>query len=371
MKRKIRPLRILNKSNRNHINKSTLSEIIFARACCSIGIIIFHYFCHSNGKFKLLSKTANSEWGYMFVTSFYSISGTVLYYNYPKVESIKAFYFKRWKSIFPSYYVCFFYFFLKNVFFFRKVFYKEHWSRLFLTLLGIDGYFKYRIKSYSIIGEWFLGSIILIYLLYPFLSCLMNVNLLLLNFMLCFGYIIMYKTKFFIISKNDNLICGINSFYFGMIVIKGKDLFFKKQFFFISIILFIYFYYFKLFQFVLIRQIQGFCLYISLIHIGKYAMKTKLKIIFTEISKLSYNIFLFQHIIILDILGVRNPVEWHIHIILLLITILLTIICARVLYIVVKDITESIIFKKIESFFLKTNKHKKILKILNKKKIKL
>jgi hypothetical protein len=100
-------------------------------------------------------------------------------------------------------------------------------------------------------------------------------------------------------------------------------------------------------------------------------MKTKLKIIFTEISKLSYNIFLFQHIIIFDILGVRNPTEWHIHIILLLIAILLTIICARVLYLVVKDITESIIFKKIESFFLKTNKHKKKIKILNKNSKKL
>ena len=64
------------------ILKQYLSGIIFARACCSIGIVIFHFFAHSKGEYKLLLLTANSSWGFMFVTTFFSISGTVLYYNY-------------------------------------------------------------------------------------------------------------------------------------------------------------------------------------------------------------------------------------------------------------------------------------------------
>ena len=97
-------------------SKKKFLGIIFTRAFCSIGIIIFHYFCHSKGTFKLFYNTANSCWGYLFVISFYSISGTVLYYNYFKIISLETFYYKRWKSIFPSYYLCFIYFFIKNVY---------------------------------------------------------------------------------------------------------------------------------------------------------------------------------------------------------------------------------------------------------------
>lgn len=76
-------------------SRKSLLGIIFARSFCSIGIIIFYYFCHSKGTFKLFYLTANSNWGYLFVISFYSISGTVLYYNYSKIPSLKTFYFKR------------------------------------------------------------------------------------------------------------------------------------------------------------------------------------------------------------------------------------------------------------------------------------
>ena len=82
-------------------------------------------------------------------------------------------------------------------------------------------------------------------------------------------------------------------------------------------------------------------------------MKFRFKIIFIELGNLSYNIFLFQHFIIFDILGVRNPTEWYYHILLLCITILLTIICAKILFIVVNNIIQSKIFKKVESFFYK------------------
>ena len=57
----------MDKSKKISISRKGLPEIIFTRACCSLGIVIFHYFCHSNGNFKFLFKTANSNWGFMFV----------------------------------------------------------------------------------------------------------------------------------------------------------------------------------------------------------------------------------------------------------------------------------------------------------------
>lgn len=356
MEKNIYKFLISNKPNQKFKTKKVLQEIVFARSCCCVGIIIFHYFGQSNGKFKFFYLTAaNSSWGYMFVTSFFSMSGTVLYYNYPKINSFKIFYFKRWKAIFPSYYTCYFYFFLKNVFSKHKVFYNGHWSRLILSLFGMDGYLGYRFKNYYLIGEWFLGAIIFLYFLYPILSWLMNKNILLINFICCFGYFLMFQTEYFIISKTKNIITCINSFYFGMLIAKGYKFFLKKKIFFISFSLFIFFYLVKIKSFIIILQIQGFCLYILLINFGFYIMRTKYKFLFIEISKLSYNIFLFQRKIILDILGVWNPYEWYFHILLLLITVLLIIICAKVLYIVVKTIIDSKIFEKIESNFLNNN----------------
>lgn len=75
--------------------------------------IILSFFGKLNGNFKLLCQTTNATFGFILVASFFCISGTVLYYNYPKINSLKAFYFKRWKSIFPSFYIGFMYYYIQ------------------------------------------------------------------------------------------------------------------------------------------------------------------------------------------------------------------------------------------------------------------
>ena len=267
--------------HKNTNSRQRLSGIVFLRSCCSLGIIIYHYFCHSNGKFKLLYKTANSDWGFMFVTSFFCISGAVHYYNYRTVNSLKIFYFKRWKSIFPSYYLCFIYFYSKNVFQYKKLFFRGHWSRLILTIFGLDGYLRRIFKTYNLIGEWFVGSIIIIYFLYPLLSWLININILIINYIICVYYFFNYYTNNLKNLGKRNIFNCINSFYFGMITIKFHKLFFKnKKFFIISFIIFVLFYFIRISLIVPLFQIQGFSLYIILIYIGEYIMMYKIKYIF-------------------------------------------------------------------------------------------
>ena len=148
--------------------KTKLIMVDFARACSTIGIIIFHYFDNfKNSSYIFLYRTKNSHWGTMLVTVFFAISGMVLYHNYSYIHSFKSFYFKRWKSIFPAYYLCFLFFFTRNVIKMKKVFYKGNKISLLFTLFGMDGYFDYLMKTYYLIGQWFLGAIIIIYLLYP------------------------------------------------------------------------------------------------------------------------------------------------------------------------------------------------------------
>ncbi len=42
-----------------------------------------------------------------------------------------------------------------------------------LTIFGMDGYFFYKINDFYILGEWFLGCIILLYLCFPILRILL------------------------------------------------------------------------------------------------------------------------------------------------------------------------------------------------------
>ena len=129
----------------------------------------------------------------MFVTSFFCISGAVLYYNYPKIISLKSFYYKRWKSILLPYYICFLYFFSRNVFRFHKFFYQGDWPKIFLSMIGLDGYLAYKIKTYYLVGEWFLGAIIIIYAIYPILLFITNKsNIIINNIIISISYFFLF-----------------------------------------------------------------------------------------------------------------------------------------------------------------------------------
>ena len=336
--------------------KEKLPGIILARAFCCLGIVIFHYFCHSNGNFKFLFLTANSTFGFIFVTTFFNISGLVLYYNYPKVKSIKKFYYKRWKSILLPYYICFFYFFLKTAFNNHKLFYKGKWPKIFINLVGLDGYLSYKFETYYLIGEWFLGAIIIIYILYPLLILIItNCNIIINNIIICLFYFLMYKKNFLNYGESRHIITCIMSFYFGIETIRFKKFYLTNKItFIISLLIFIFLSIFRvrIYCYILIFQIQGFSLFIILYQIGQYAMKKNMNTIFNEISNMSYSIYLFHHQIINDVLSIHNPREWYYHIFLLSIVFLLTFICSKIHLLVVKSVYKSFIIKKLDSFFI-------------------
>ena len=138
-----------------------------------------------------------------------------------------------------------------------------------------------------------------------------------------------------------------------MISIRFKKLFFEnKMVLIISIFLLLFLCTFKINTFILVFQLQGFSLYIVLIQIGTFIMSlNKIKII-KQISRLSYGIYLFHHCIILDILGLNNPIEWYLHLSLLGITIILTIVCSSIHFMVVNSVINSSLFNRLDKLFL-------------------
>lgn len=216
----------------------------------------------------------------------------------------------------------------------------------------MDGYFLYKYSNYYIVGEWFLGAIIMLYLLYPFLVYVMNKKMFIIPIFLIMGYVSMYCTDLFEIMKFTNLITCMTSFYIGMIFIKFKDLFFKNKIsWMVSLLILVVMRFVKFPNFVFFHQIQGLSLLVVLVQLGNCVMMTRWKSFFTELSKMSFSIFLFQHVVILDMQGVFNPEKWYKILVILFATIVLTLICAKILLIVVNYLTNSKLFKILESKF--------------------
>ena len=336
-------------------------EIDFTRACSCIGIIITHYFSHAiKPQIKFLYISANSGYGFMYVTVFFSISGIALFNKYSKKFSLIQFFFRRWKSIFPPFYISYFFFFVKTILNCKnkKFIFKCHPLHFIFTVLGIDGYFSYKFCVFYLIGEWFLGAIIMIYILYPILIWKINklLYIIIIFISISCGYILIIFTKFFNIFFQRNLIVCITSFYFGIISLKYKKYFFENIYIGISSFLLLELLCFiKLFKNIIIFQIQGFSLFIFLIQVGKYIMNTKIKSFFIIISNHSFIIFLVHHQIIKEIQAVIPNEKWVTIIIAITIITLLSLIYSKVISLVLNSIFQTNLFKKIEKKFSYSN----------------
>lgn len=116
-------------------------------------------------------------YGDLGVSLFIFISGTSLAISYCQKNnnSLKKFYINRFLRIFPIFWIIYISFFL----WYQYLGYlpeKIHFSNLLFTLTGIDTYFLsfFQFTSYALIGDWFIGFIILIYVIFPFMGIILK-----------------------------------------------------------------------------------------------------------------------------------------------------------------------------------------------------
>lgn len=144
-----------------HFNVSVLTRGI------SDGMILKNDFCN------------NLTLAHIGVPLFFILSGSTLMESSFKLFDLCDFYKKRAKSLMPLFYTAYIF-----VFFFYFLKYKtrhpftaapEVWTIL-LTVVGMDGYTAPVILNYYQVGEWFLGCIILMYILFPVLKWAIEKN---------------------------------------------------------------------------------------------------------------------------------------------------------------------------------------------------
>ena len=165
------------------MKKERLFYLDFVRAIAAISIVITHF----NAKFIFLDppmvekavltttvgKSYIGDWG---VSLFFIISGAALMYVYNEKCEWKTFYKKRFLSIYPMFWMAyvlgFVYFVIVNHVIPGSVLPK--WRFLF-SVAGFDGLLAANgFPTYYLLGEWFLGVIILVYILFPVLRKVLN-----------------------------------------------------------------------------------------------------------------------------------------------------------------------------------------------------
>lgn len=117
--------------------------------------------------------TANTDAGKVGVYLFFMLSGGGLAYNYAKEKfDIISYYKKRWLKIFPLFYLCYIFFLIIKIV--QKQIYMSDIipQRFIWTILGMDYYLGGEVSTYAIVGEWFTGAIIILYLVFPVLLLL-------------------------------------------------------------------------------------------------------------------------------------------------------------------------------------------------------
>lgn len=149
----------------------------FVRAIAVISILLTHYnarwiYMNSEDALKkaiLTTRVANVYIGDFGVSLFLIISGAALMYTYSDQLDLKKFYVKRMTSIYPMFWIGYFFVFAHSFLVNGGINESIPKWNILLTVIGMDGYLGTVLPSFYLIGEWFLGFIIIIYVLFPLL----------------------------------------------------------------------------------------------------------------------------------------------------------------------------------------------------------
>lgn len=298
------------------MKKERLLYLDYIRAFSTVLIILTHY----NALFLYLPETYTGngiiltayvnglyigDWG---VSLFLIISGAALMYTYQNDFDLRTFYKKRLLTIYPLYWLT--YVIVMSYMFIK---YKTinpsgatPW-KIILSLIGMDAYLGTITETYLCIGEWFLGMIILIYLLFPIIFYMMKRCEVLLWILLLgvMGWFVLFN--FLPMSPATIVFVRLPEFCFGMTFIKHKEWIMAKQKLFLgfAVLLLLMDRYYRPYISISVRTAyMGIIAFLGFVYISKYLYKVKIiNKISAWICKYSYIIFLVHHRIIWETTG--------------------------------------------------------------------
>ncbi len=346
------------------MKEKRIAAFDFIRVMSAFGIVAFHFSNYTNCPSKPFFLYKNGVWGNVCSTVFFMLSGTLLCLRYQRVATgreLKEFYYKRWKSIFPMYYAAYAWYFLKIVRGSGAIFFRGAPWLLIQTFAGLDGYLYYRFPdNYYILGEWFTGAIILLYLLFPlilwafrrserFTAVSMTA--------LYAGMLLLYRFgNVFVLDDFRNLISCMFSFWMGMEIARHRKLLDDVR------VVAVCWAGAVLFAAVTLPlnanvsvHLMALCCFVVLYDLGKriFALSGTLRSLFGWLGGLSFGIFLMQHVTILEFVNAKNPSSVRGMFLLMALVMVYIVLRAWILRVVTDAVLQSSLFRKAENRILR------------------
>ena len=297
--------------------KPRLFYLDWIRAIAAILIVVTHF---NNPYLEPMRFFVNRPFGIYIgglgVSLFLIISGAALMYNYGDRESLdlRTFYTKRAKTLYPMFWVAFI---VANILLFIRnngyIFVPRHKITAIFSLFGMDGYASaFGVGTFYVLGEWFLGFIILFYIVFPLLR--VGVNKMPITtvcvVLALYAATVVFFTFYQIprVPSDILLTTRLPELVFGMIFVK----FIKKVPHWLAAISFVILAAQQLTHILkdnIAVTVVGIFAFLLLSYIGELVKSFKPLSACTKfISAYSYPIFLVHHVLIMQVFTVIYPV---------------------------------------------------------------
>lgn len=287
----------------------------FIRVLAAILIVITHF----NNPYIaedpiFLNQPFNIYIGGLGVSLFLIISGSALMYTYGDDEkfSLKEYYYKRFIGIYPMFWIAFI---IANAFLFLRngghIFSSApKWSIIF-SVFAIDGLIaNTSFPTFYTLGEWFLGFIVLFYLIFPILRYGVKKHPVVTAIIISVIYLYMIIKQPRILNlPNDILLpTRLPELVFGMYFVRYIKQVPIPLLFFSGIFLTVQSYY-PIVTGSLAVTIVGICMFLVLVWLAGFCDHQPVRVPVKSVARYSYAIFLVHHVVISQIFTIVNPMQ--------------------------------------------------------------
>lgn len=299
---------MMNTAQKSVGEKKRYFEFDLMRAVAMLLIVFYHMNCEWSARLMesplVVTKIGNQGYlGWQGVSLFILVSGAAQCISYERCKNLKTYYKKRWWSIFPSFYLAYFVCYLMGGFGGgAKLF---DWSFLW-TITGLDGYVSlFGVQTHYLVGEWFIGMILVMYILFPLLYEAIKRYPKWVCIAACFYYLVMVQILGKTGRVDKDILLNVVVFMAGIYLYRyGKYL--STWMGLVAVVVLGVVIFVPLPERVswYLFAVEGVCLYLILLMIGRgldqvqNMLSVTVKKVVGVLSKYSYEIFLLHHVLI-------------------------------------------------------------------------
>lgn len=204
------------------MKKERILYLDLIRIICFLMVTAYHFSVavkgfEVNADVTIYQGIHHIAWAPIAVSCFFMVSGAALIHRYQDHFSWKAFFKQRFLGIYPLFWLAYVFAFLD--FFYRtKLMPPGPRIHFLLSVIAMDGYLNDYIPTFYMIGEWFLGAIILLYLLFPLYRIVMlKCKYILPLIFLAASVWLLYRNPFPMVIEKNPIVCSMY-FVLGMLI---------------------------------------------------------------------------------------------------------------------------------------------------------